>query len=277
MNITHDNLDIFTGSHVEISISDQLTNQVDFFDPSFSSIENVAAFPTLTESTEIETLEEYDQDATGKLAGYRRLEPTTLTLNRVLDDEHQAMLMKAVEDKTPLRFRMFYVVNSGYSAANTGYYVIYDAYVTSHKTRGADNKAVTLEFKLEPDGGILARGIATEGKILRQGDYGVGAGVHPFTGGIDSEALAGNRFVTYKGTASGNPFSSDTSLLHLQPNEEGGWQLTCSTAGDPRLRVRTVQKGGQSRWVKVYSDVERPTAQDVGAVSITARVDFGEF
>ncbi|EKB0357727.1 hypothetical protein OMZ86_002620 [Escherichia coli] len=277
MNITHDNLDIFTGSHVEISISDQLTNQVDFFDPSFSSIENVAAFPTLTESTEIETLEEYDQDATGKLAGYRRLEPTTLTLNRVLDDEHQAMLMKAVEDKTPLRFRMFYVVNSGYSAANTGYYVIYDAYVTSHKTRGSDNKAVTLEFKLEPDGGILARGIATEGKILRQGDFGIGAGVHPFTGGIDSEALAGNRFVTYKGTASGNPFSSDTSLLHLQPNEEGGWQLTCNASGAPRLRVRTVQKGGQSRWVKVYSDVERPTAQDVGAVSITARVDFGEF
>ncbi len=65
--------------------------------------------------------------------------------------------MKAVEDKTPLRFRMFYVVNSGYSAANTGYYVIYDAYVTSHKTRGGDNKAVTMEFKLEPDGGILAR------------------------------------------------------------------------------------------------------------------------
>ena len=84
MNITHDNLDIFTGSHVEVSVSpNMIDSQPDFFDPSFSSIENIAAFPTLTESTEIETLEEYDQDATGKLAGYRRLEPTTLTLNRV--------------------------------------------------------------------------------------------------------------------------------------------------------------------------------------------------
>ncbi|HAH7135018.1 TPA: hypothetical protein RNK76_001519 [Shigella sonnei] len=277
MNITQDNLDIFTGSHVEVSISNQIDNQVDFFDPSFSSIENVAAFPTLTESTEIETLEEYDQDATGKLAGYRRLEPTTLTLNRVLDDEHQAMLMKAVEDKTPLRFRMFYVVNSGYSAANTGYYVIYDAYVTSHKTRGSDNKAVTLEFKLEPDGGILDRGIATEGRLLRRGDYGVGAGVHPFTGPIDSDALAGNRFVTYKGTASTNPYGADTSLIHLQANEHGAWQLTCNTSGAPRLRVRNIQENGKSGWIKVYSDAERPTAQDVGAVSITARVDFGEY
>ncbi|EKM4514807.1 hypothetical protein PUV27_003609 [Escherichia coli] len=277
MNITHDNLGIFTGSHVEVSISNQLDNQVDFFDPSFSGMENIAAFPTLTESTEIETYEEYDHDATGKLAGYRKLEPTTLTVNRVLDDEHQAMLMKAVEDKTPLRFRMFYVVNSGYSAANTGYYVIYDAYVTSHKTRGGDNKAVTLEFKLEPDGGILARGIATEGRILRQGDFGIGSGISPFTGGIDDTALSGNRFVTYKGTAGSNPFSSDTSLLHLQPNEDGGWQLTCTTAGDPRLRVRTIQKGGQSRWVKVFSEHEKPTPAEIGAVAKTDRIDFGDY
>lgn len=277
MNITQDNLDIFTGSHVEVSVSTMVDNQPDFFDPAFSPIENIAAFPTITESTDIQTLEEYDQDATGKLAGYRKLEPTTLTLNRVLDDEHQAMLMKAVEDKTPLRFRMFYVVNSGYSAANTGYYVIYDAYVTSHKTRGSDNKAVTLEFKLEPDGGILARGIATEGKLIRQGDFGVGSGVSPFTGPIDSESLTGNRFVTYKGTASTNPYGADTSLIHLQANEHGAWQLTCNTSGAPRLRVRNIQENGKSGWIKVYSDAERPTAQDVGAVSITARVDFGEY
>ncbi|HDI6246956.1 TPA: hypothetical protein POA37_004329 [Escherichia coli] len=258
-------------------MSDMLDNQPDFFDPSFSPIDNVASFPTITESTEIETLEEYDHDATGKLAGYRKLEPTTLVLNRVIDDEHQAMLMKAVEDKTPLRFRMFYVVNSGYSAANTGYFCIFDAYVSSHKTRGSDSKAVTMEFKIEPDGGILDRGIATEGRLLRQGDFGIGAGVDPFTGGVDSEALAGNRFVTYKGTAGSNPFSSDTTLISLQPNEDGGWQLTCNASGDPRLRVRTIQKDGQSRWVKIFSEHEKPTPAEIEAVSIHDRIDFGEY
>ncbi|HAI0342781.1 TPA: hypothetical protein HIO09_001793 [Escherichia coli] len=277
MNITQDNLDIFTGSHVVVSVSDMVDNQPDFFDPSFSPIDNVASFPTITESTEIETLEEYDHDATGKLAGYRKLEPTTLVLNRVIDDEHQAMLMKAVEDKTPLRFRMFYVVNSGYSAANTGYFCIFDAYVSSHKTRGSDSKAVTMEFKIEPDGGILDRGIATEGRLLRQGDFGIGAGVDPFTGGVDSEALAGNRFVTYKGTAGSNPFSSDTTLISLQPNEDGGWQLTCTASGAPRLRVRTVQKDGNSGWVKVYSTEEKPTPAEIEAVSIHDRIDFGEY
>lgn len=211
------------------------------------------------------------------MAGYRKLESTTLVVNRVLDDEHQDMLMKAVEDKTPLRFRMFYVVNSGYSAANTGYYVIFDAYVTSHKTRGSDNKVTTIEFKLDPDGGILDRGIATEGRILRQGDFGLGAGVHPFTGPIDSEALAGNRFVTYQGSSASNPFSADTSLIHAQPNEDGGWQLTCTASGAPRLRVRTVQKDGNSGWVKVYSTEEKPTPAEIEAVSIHDRIDFGEY
>lgn len=277
MNITHDNLDIFTGSHVEISLSEMVDNQPDFFDPSFTAIDNIAAFPTLSESTEIQTLEEYDQDGTGKLAGYRKLEPTTLVLNRVLDDEHQELLSKAVISKQPLRFRLFYIVNSGYSAANTGYYVIFNAFVTSNKTRGADNKAVTIEYKLEPDGGILDRGIATEGGIIRQGMFGVGAGVKPFTGPTDSESLTGNRFVTYKGTASGNPFSSDTSLIHLQANEQGAWQLTCNTSGAPRLRVRNIQENGQSAWVKVYSTNEKPTPSEIGAVAKTDRIDFGEY
>ncbi|HHO9716085.1 TPA: hypothetical protein ACRZGE_005232, partial [Escherichia coli] len=263
--------------HVEVSVSTMVDNQPDFFDPAFSPIENIAAFPTITESTDIQTLEEYDQDATGKLAGYRKLEPTTLTLNRVLDDEHQDMLMKAVNDKTPLRFRMFYVVNSGYSAANTGYFVIFDAFISSHKTRGSDNKVTTIEFKLDPDGGILDRGIATEGRILRQGDFGLGAGVHPFTGPIDSESLTGNRFVTYQGSSASNPFSADTSLIHVQPNEDGGWQLTCTASGAPRLRVRTVQKDGNSGWVKVYSTEEKPTPAEIEAVSIHDRIDFGEY
>ncbi|EOJ6665447.1 hypothetical protein ACM3QP_005582, partial [Escherichia coli] len=117
----------------------------------------------------------------------------------------------------------------------------------------------------------------TEGKILRQGDYGVGSGVSPFTGPIDSEALAGNRFVTYQGSSASNPFSADTSLIHVQPNEDGGWQLTCTASGAPRLRVRTVQKDGNSGWVKLYSTEEKPTPAEIEAVSIHDRIDFGEY
>ncbi|MGT6746304.1 hypothetical protein ACRW6C_24735, partial [Escherichia coli] len=59
--------------------------------------------------------------------------------------------------------------------------------------------------------------------------------------------------------------------------EDGGWQLTCTASGAPRLRVRTVQKDGNSGWVKVYSTEEKPTPAEIEAVSIHDRIDFGEY
>lgn len=276
MEITKE-FDIFSGSHVTVAISDMVDSPASFFDPSFTEVQNLAQFPKLALSNQIETIETYDSEYSEKLAGNKKLENTTLVLNRVIDDPHQTMLDKAIANKTLLRFRIFYVIDSGYSLANTGYYQIFEGYVTANKTRGGHDKIATIEYKIEPDGAILDEGIATEGQILRVGDFGIGAGTDVFTGPVDGEMLSGNRFVTYKGSNGSNPFSSDTSLLHLQPNEESGWQLTCTATGEPRLRVRTVQDNGASSWTKVYTTNEKPTPHEIGAVAQTDRIDFGEF
>ncbi|EMW0060136.1 hypothetical protein ABIV32_001548 [Salmonella enterica subsp. enterica] len=276
MQITKE-FDIFSGSHVTVAISDMVDSPTSFFDPAFSEVQNLAQFPKLSLSNQVETLETYDSEYSEKLAGVKKLENTTLVLNRVIDDPHQNMLNKAVENKTLLRFRIFYVIDSGYSLANTGYYQIFEGYVTAHKTRGGEDKIATIEYRIEPDGAILDEGIATEGEILRVGDFGIGAGNETFTGPVDSEMLSGNRFVTYKGANGSNPFSADTTLLHLQPNEESAWQLTCTATGEPRLRVRTVQDTGSSEWIKIYTAHEKPTPHEIGAVAQTDRIDFGEF
>ncbi|HAK5372895.1 TPA: hypothetical protein H1V70_000119 [Salmonella enterica] len=276
MEITKE-FDIFAGSHVTVSLSDQTDNPISFFDPAFSEVQNLAQFPKLSLSNTVETLETYDSEYTSKLSGNKKLENTTLVLNRVLDDPHQAMLDEAIKNKTLLRFRLFYVIDSGFSLANTGYYQIFQGYITANRTRGGTDKIATIEYRIEPDGAILDEGIATEGAILRVGDYGIGAGTDVFQGVIDSELLTGNRFVTYKGSNGSNPFSQDTSLLHLQPNEESGWQLTCTPTGEPRLRVRTIQPDGASAWTKIYTAFEKPTPAEIQAVSIHDRIDFGEF
>ncbi|EIN0309661.1 hypothetical protein LOA54_000149 [Salmonella enterica] len=268
---------IFSGSHVTVAISDNTDNPVSFFDPTFTEVQNLSQFPKLTLSSTIETLETYDSEYTSKLSGNKKIENTTLVLNKVIDDKHQEMLDKAIENKTLMRFRLFYVIESGFSLANTGYYQIFDGYITASKTRGGVDKVATIEYRIEPDGAILDEGVATEGEILRVGDFGIGAGTKTFVGVIDSEKLSGNRFVTYKGANTSNPFSCDTSLLHLQPNEESGWQLTCTPTGEPRLRVRTVQENGSSEWTKIYTAFEKPTPHEIGAVSQEDRVDFGEY
>lgn len=276
MEITKE-FDIFSGSHVTVAISDTVDSPVSFFDPTFSEVQNLAQFPKLALSSNVETLETYDSEYTSKLSGNKKLENTTLILNRVIDDPHQNMLDEAIKNKTLLRFRLFYVIDSGYSLANTGYYQIFEGYVTANRTRGGSDQIATIEYRIEPDGAILDEGIATEGAILRVGDFGIGAGTNTFQGVIDSEKLTGNRFVTYKGANASNPFSADTSLLHLQPNEESAWQLTCTATGEPRLRVRTVQDTGSSEWIKIYTAHEKPTPHEIGAVAQTDRIDFGEF
>ncbi|EGM9876246.1 hypothetical protein IIG64_004129 [Salmonella enterica] len=268
---------IFSGSHVTVAISDHTDNPVSFFDPTFTEVQNLAQFPKLTLSSNIETLEIYDSEYTAKLSGNKKIENTTLVLNRVIDDKHQAMLDRAIENKTLLRFRLFYVIESGFSLANTGYFQIFDGYITASRQRGGTDKVATIEYRIEPDGAILDEGVATEGEILRVGDFGIGAGTNTFIGVIDSEKLSGNRFVTYKGSNGSNPFSTDTALIHLQPNEESGWQLTCTPTGEPRLRVRTVQPDGASAWTKIYTANEKPTPHEIGAVSQEDRIDFGEF
>ncbi|EDH8282135.1 hypothetical protein CB696_00060 [Salmonella enterica subsp. enterica serovar Livingstone] len=276
MEITRE-FDIFAGSHVTVSISDDIDSPASFFDPAFSEIQNLAQFPKLALANSVESLETYDDEYTAKLSGGKKLENTTLVLNRVIDDPHQNMLDKAIKNKTLLRFRIFYVIESGYSLANTGYYQIFEGYVTANKTRGGEDKIATIEYRIEPDGAIIDEGIATEGEILRVGDFGIGAGTGTFTGPVDSEKLTGNRFVTYKGHNTSNPFSADSALIHLQANDESAWQLTCTATGEPRLRVRTVQPDGSSAWVKLYSTFEKPTPAEIEAVSIHDRIDFGEF
>ncbi len=276
MEITRE-FDIFAGSHITVAISDDIDSPASFFDPAFTEVQNLAQFPKLSLSSQMETLETYDSEYTSKLSGNRKLDNTMLVLNRVIDDPHQTMLEKAMLNKTLLRFRIFYVIESGYSLANTGYYQIFQGYITSTKQRGGEDKIATIEYRIEPDGAIIDEGIATEGEILRVGDFGIGAGTGTFTGVIDSEKLSGNRFVTYKGANASNPFSADTSMLHLQANDESAWQLTCTATGEPRLRVRTIQDTGSSEWVKIYTAFEKPTAHEIGAVDQNDIIDFGEY
>ncbi|EBU8555311.1 hypothetical protein DLC15_22700 [Salmonella enterica subsp. enterica serovar Telelkebir] len=276
MEITKE-FDIFSGSHVTVAISDDTDAPASFFDPAFTEVKNLAQFPKLALSNQVESLETYDDEYTAKLSGGKKLENTTLVLNRVIDDPHQNMLDRAIKNKTLLRFRIFYVIESGYSLANTGYYQIFEGYVTANKQRGGNDKVVTIEYKIEPDGAIIDEGIATEGEILRVGDFGIGAGTGTFTGPVDSEKLSGNRFVTYKGHNASNPFSADSALIHLQANDESSWQLTCTATGEPRLRVRTVQPDGASAWTKIYTAFEKPTPHEIGAVAQTDVIDFGEY
>ncbi|HGD3309837.1 hypothetical protein [Enterobacter hormaechei] len=264
--------DIFLGSYVQVSLNRDITSEdPGYFDPGYIYTENLAGFPQVAIDKEVKGFEAYNEDFERKLSGDVAIKDTTLSVMSVPNDPFVEELDLALLEKRPLRFRNLYVIDSeNGERAQSGVYHIFDAYVTKKETTGNANSVVVDNFTLSPTG-KLTQGFAEVGEILREGMYGVGAGTERIPGVYDIGALSGNRWVTVDASNSQNPFGSDTSLMAIQHPNNVGWELIGQTTGNSALRVRSKQLVGDEiksgKWVKIYSETEKPTAAEVGALS----------
>lgn len=261
--------DIFTGANVDVSISNELDPLVNFHDPSFHDLPCVISFPEISATREISRYETYDSDTESLLPGGRVYEDTEITVGVVPGDPVQAMLDDALDNKTPLRFRVLYHIDTAKdnSPGQEGYYRIFDGTVVDWTQSGEADTAVQKTYQISIDD-MYEAGVARKGDPLLTGDYGVGAGTTEYPGVIDWVKLSGNRFVTFPGSSDQNPFGVDTGGIAVQGNNNQGWQMVVSSSNKPLIRVRTVTPNHPQAWVRVYSSEEKPTAQDVQAVSL---------
>lgn len=264
--------DIFLGSYVQVSLNRDITSEdPGYFDPGYIYTENLAGFPQVALDKEVKGFEAYNEDFERKLSGNVAIKDTTLSVMSVPNDPFVEELDQALLEKRPLRFRNLYVIDSeNGERAQSGVYHIFDALVTKKETTGNANSVVVDNFTLSPVG-KLTQGFAEVGEILREGMYGVGAGTERIPGVYDIGALSGNRWVTVDASNSQNPFGSDTSLMAIQHPNNVGWELIGQTTGNSALRIRSKQLVGDEiksgKWVKIYSETEKPTAAEVGALS----------
>ncbi|HED3541887.1 TPA: hypothetical protein R4170_001718 [Enterobacter hormaechei subsp. hormaechei] len=264
--------DIFLGSYVQVSLNRDITSEdPGYFDPGYIYTENLAGFPQVALDKEVKGFEAYNEDFERKLSGNVAIKDTTLSVMSVPNDPFVEELDQALLEKRPLRFRNLYVIDSeNGERAQSGVYHIFDALVTKKETTGNANSVVVDNYTLSPVG-KLTQGFAEVGEILREGMYGVGAGTERIPGVYDIGALSGNRWVTVDASNSQNPFGSDTSLMAIQHPNNVGWELIGQTTGNSALRVRSKQLVGDEiksgKWVKIYSETEKPTAAEVGALS----------
>lgn len=269
---TIDKPDIFLGSYVQVSLNRDITSEdPGYFDPGYIFTDNLAGFPRVEYNKEVKAFEDYREDFTRKLSGDVTIADTQLSVMSVPNDPFVEELDQALLEKRKLRFRNLYVIDSeNGEKAQQGVYHIFDAYVTKKETTGNANSVVIDTFTLSPSG-KLTQGFAEVGEILREGMFGLGAGTERIPGVFDIGALSGNRWVTVDASNSQNPFGSDTSLMAIQHPNDVGWELIGQTSGDGALRVRSKKKVGEtiqnSRWVKIYSETDKPTAAEVGALS----------
>lgn len=265
--------DIFAGSYVRVSLNrDTISETPSYFDPGYIGTDNLAAFPSVSLSQNVQTLEEYRDDFSTKLAGDIEIKPTQLSVFEVPNDPFIEELDSALNERRKLRFRNLYVIDSenGQNSQN-GLYNIFDAYVSKKQTTGTSDSVVTSSYTLEPEGQLF-QGFAEVGEVLREGDFGIGAGTDRIPGVKDLGALTGNRWITVDASNSQNPFGADTSAMAIQHPNNVGWELIGTSTGAPKLRIRNKQQVNDqiktSAWVKVYTENDKPTSTDVGALPI---------
>ena len=84
--------------------------------------------------------------------------------------------------------------------------------------------------------------------------------------------MTGNRWITVDASHSQNPFGSDTSAMAIQHPNNLGWEIIGQTVGAPAIRIRNkkLKSDGSveaSKWIKVYSETDKPQADDNDFVS----------
>ncbi|MBJ8767533.1 hypothetical protein I5393_03900 [Citrobacter freundii] len=265
--------DIFVGNNVRVSVNPLIVEIPGYNDPGYVSTDKLAAFPVIGFRKEVQTLEDYRTDFTTKLSGDVTINDTSISLFEDSSDPVYQLLDEALMEKKLLRFRSLYVIDGETKKDNdAGLYHIFNAYVTKKETTGSENSVVTTTFNLSPDGQLFT-GFAEFSVPLNVGDYGIGAGTEEIAGVKDLGLLTGNRWVTVDATNSDNPYNSGTSAMAIQHPDGQGWELIGSSVGNPSIRIRNKQQSGEtvteSPWVKVYTELERPTPEDINALPIT--------
>ncbi|MBT2059486.1 hypothetical protein ABKV35_13975 [Enterobacter kobei] len=268
--------DIFVGNYVKVAVNKTTTtDNPGYFDPGYIESNSVASFPRIGIKKSISAVEDYREDFTAKLSGDIEIEETEISVFKEEDDEFIEALEEALLNKSLIRFRNLYVVDEEKYAekSHAGLYHIFDAYVTKRTTSGSENSVATNTYTLSPDS-ALTTGYAEFGRPLYTGEFGVGAGTEEIPGVKDFGNLSGNRWVTVESDNTQNPFSQGTSSMAIQHPDGQGWELIGTSIGDAAIRIRNKQINPdgtvkQGNWVKVYTELEKPTAQDINALPIT--------
>ncbi|WOI83756.1 hypothetical protein [Citrobacter braakii] len=260
--------DIFSGAVGTVAVSDDVTDTPTATDPKFVLINNVNSFPSLGRQTEVQEIDTYDSEFVSKMVGNQSLNDVELSVYIDPNGDHtHSMLDDAILNKTDLRFRNTYEMSTG-DQAKVHYYELYEAVPVASYDSGGDDSAVTRTYTLSVTN-ALESGVMRVGDPLLTGDFGVGAGTDEFPGVLDTNKLSGNRFLQFKASNADNPFGAGAAAIAIQDSEQAGSQLVINCSGSPFIRVRNITgDGSKTDWYKVYTSADKPTPNEIGAVSL---------
>lgn len=138
--------DIFAGANLAVSIGTAGKTE----SATWTEVPEIATFATSGGTSTVIDVVTFNQIYNRKLLGSKAVPDISINVNWVPDNETHIKLIDVSDKQTRIQVKIEYFQDA---TRTTGYYVVYNAFVSADTTAGGKDEVVTKEFTLAIDGG----------------------------------------------------------------------------------------------------------------------------
>lgn len=147
-------MDIFSGANLKVEIGTATAGKTLATD--FVEVPEVNTFTTSGFESTVITVKTFNTAYDRKLLGTKSIPDINLAVNYLADDEVHKKLEQLADNQKRCQIRLTYFEDATHT---TGFYVVYQCFVSTTTLGGDKDEVVTKTFTLAVDGGALASGI----------------------------------------------------------------------------------------------------------------------
>ncbi|ENN8393446.1 MULTISPECIES: hypothetical protein [Serratia] len=146
--------DIFSGANLKVEFS---TTSGSTASTDYKVIPEVASFTTSGFESTVISVKTFNSSFDRKLLGTKSVPDIDLEVNWLPDDVTHMAMEKAADDQSRCQVRITYYEDATHT---TGFFVVYNVFVSSTTVSGDKDEVVKKTFKLAVDQGSIASGSA---------------------------------------------------------------------------------------------------------------------
>ncbi|MGX9299889.1 hypothetical protein IAQ00_13665 [Pantoea ananatis] len=143
---------IQSGANITASIGTAGSTQ----STTFTEIPELASFTTSGGTSTVIDVVTFNSPYNRKLLGTKSVADISITVNYIADNTVHQQLVAANEAQTRIQLKLEYFQDA---TKTTGFYVVYNGFVSGDQLAGDKDAVVTREFTFAVDGGPVATGI----------------------------------------------------------------------------------------------------------------------
>ncbi|MGU0059368.1 hypothetical protein [Klebsiella pneumoniae] len=229
----------------------------------FEQVEKLASFPVVGTTTQVASIEPYNETFMAKAVGDKAYDDVSITVNWVPTNHQFLDDLVNSGDEIQLKIEM---PDDG-AGDTTVPYAMYNGTLTSMTTSGSFDNVVTKTYTFAPTA-LVSSGVLDDTVLpINRGDFGVGSNGTTYPSWQERD---GNGFI--KIAAASSPTGTDVlGINNLDANF--GTQLVISKTGNPIINVRNYGSS-MGAWYKVYTSADKPTLTELGAASSASLANY---